>query len=104
MFKGKYFTGDGDHPDHNVRENRDPQHAQEERDEEPAPPLLQAAIRHCIISSGLQWQAHSPDDALFQIDRRSQLELVFVLLHFGHLGRSGRRLAHVIRAQGVAIC
>lgn len=47
------FTYDCNHPDHDVGEEGDPEHADKERDEVPIPPFLQTAIGHGIVAGDM---------------------------------------------------
>ena len=58
------FTYDGNHPDHDVREEGDPDHTEEERDQVPVSPLFQTAVGHGVIADDTQRKTNAPHDPL----------------------------------------
>lgn len=47
-------TNDGNHPDHDVRENGDPKHAEEKGGQKPILPFFQTAVGHRVITGNAQ--------------------------------------------------
>lgn len=59
MYK-KWITYNSDHPNHHIRVDGYPQHAEKERDKEPASPLLKSAIGHGVIGRSSKRQGNGP--------------------------------------------
>ena len=72
-------TYDGNHPDHDVGEEGDPEHAEEEGGQIPIPPLLQTTVGHCVVTGHTQRQIQGPRHQLTSIALRhlEQRNLLF---------------------------
>ena len=82
-------TYDGNHPDHDVGEERNPQHTDEERDQVPIPPFLQATIGHGVMAGDTQRKTRGPREQLPSITLGYFKQRYLLLFcHFVHSQRS----------------